>query len=80
MAKTNSLAQQEKAIGAARAAAIFAKAYSQNIELFSMYRSLLAYEASFKSKKDILVLDQSSAFFDYFKSSHPEMSKNDTKK
>lgn len=80
LAKTNSLAQQEKAIGAARAAAIFAKAYSQNIELFSMYRSLLAYEASFKSKKDILVLDQSSAFFDYFKSSHPEMSKNNTKK
>jgi len=80
LAKTKSKAQEVKAVGQAQAAAIFAKAYSQNIEFFSLYRSLLAYEGSFKSKSDILVLDQSSSFFDNFKSSHPEMAKNDTKK
>lgn len=80
LAKTKSKAQQVRAVGQAQAASIYAKAYSQNKQFFSLYRSLLAYEGSFKSKKDILVLDQSSAFFDYFKTSQPEMSKNDAKK
>lgn len=80
LAKTKSKAQQVRAVGQAQAASIYAKAYSQNKQFFTLYRSLLAYEGSFKSKKDILVLDQSSAFFDYFKTSQPEMSKNDAKK
>lgn len=74
LAKTNSNAQQTRAIGQAQAAAIYAKAYSQNKEFFALYRSLIAYEGSFHNKKDILVLDQSSSFFDYFK--HP-IPKND---
>lgn len=72
LAKTNSKAQQTRAIGQAQAAAIYAKAYSQNKAFFSLYRSLLAYEGSFKSKKDILVLDQSSEFFTYFKRVSPK--------
>jgi len=71
LAKTKSKAQQLRAIGQAKAAMIYAKAYGQNPEFFSLYRSLLAYEGSFDSKKDILVLDQSNAFFDYFKQSMP---------
>ncbi|PJD95884.1 MAG: protease modulator HflC [Legionella sp.] len=67
LAKTKSKAQQIRAIGQAEAATIYAKAYSQNPAFFALYRSLLAYEGSFNSKQDILVLDQSSAFFDYFK-------------
>lgn len=67
LAQTRSAAQKVRAIGRAKAAEIYAQAYSQNKDFFGLYRSLLAYEGSFKSKKDILVLDQSSAFFDYFK-------------
>ena len=72
LAKTRSKAQQLRAIGQAKAAEIYAKAYSQNPSFFSLYRSLIAYEGSFDSKKDILVLDQSSAFFDYFKQPMPK--------
>lgn len=72
LAKTKSKAQQVRAVGQAEAATIYAKAYSQNKDFFALYRSLLAYEGSFTSKKDILVLDQSSAFFDYFKQATPK--------
>jgi membrane protease subunit HflC len=72
LATTRSEAQKVRAIGQAKAASIYAEAYSQNKDFFSLYRSLLAYEGSFQSKKDILVLDQSSAFFDYFKQPTPK--------
>lgn len=72
LAKTRSKAQQIRAVGQAQAAAIYTKAYDQNKDFFALYRSLMAYENSFKSKKDILVLDQSSAFFDYFKQAMPK--------
>ncbi len=71
LAKTRSNAQQTRAIGQAEAAAIYAKAYGQNKDFFALYRSLLAYEGSFNDKKDVLVLDQSSSFFDYFKHAIP---------
>lgn len=72
LAKTRSQAQRIRAVGKAEAASIYAKAYSQNKDFFALYRSLMAYENSFRSKKDILVLDQSSAFFDYFKQAMPK--------
>ncbi|MGM9452548.1 protease modulator HflC [Legionella bozemanae] len=72
LAKTRSNAQKVRAIGQARAAAIYAEAYNKNKDFFALYRSLLAYEESFNSRKDILVLDQSSAFFDYFKTATPK--------
>ena len=72
LAKSKSEAQRVRAIGQAEAAAIYAKAFSQNKGFFSLYRSLIAYENSFRSRKDILVLDQSSAFFDYFKQATPK--------
>lgn len=53
--------------GEASAAKIYADAFNQNKEFFVFYRSLKAYEASFKNKQDLLVLDQNSAFFNYFK-------------
>lgn len=67
LAKARSDGQMIRAQGQALAAAIFAKAYNQNKEFFSFYRSLKAYQASFNSKQDILVLDPSSTFFDYFR-------------
>jgi len=72
LAQTKSKAQQVRAVGQAKAAEIYAKAYSQNKTFFALYRSLIAYEGSFHSKSDILVLDQSSAFFDYFKQAMPK--------
>lgn len=72
LATTKSKAQEVRAVGQAQAASIYAKAYSQNKDFFTLYRSLIAYEGSFQSKKDILVLDQSSSFFDYFKQAMPK--------
>ncbi|WP_028388596.1 protease modulator HflC [Legionella fairfieldensis] len=67
LAKAQSEGQMVKARGQAEAAATYAEAFSKNKDFFSFYRSLKAYENSFNSKEDLLVLDQSSAFFDYFK-------------
>lgn len=67
LAKAQSEGQIIRAEGQAKAAAIYAKAFGQNKDFFAFYRSLKAYEASFNSKKDILVLDENSAFFNYFK-------------
>lgn len=72
LAKVKSKAQEIRAVGQAQAATIYAKAYSQNKDFFALYKSLSAYEGSFNDKSDILVLDQSSAFFDYFKQSKPK--------
>ncbi len=72
LAKAQSEGQIVRAQGQAKAAAIYAQAYNQNKEFFAFYRSLKAYEASFNSKQDILVLDQSNSFFDYFKHGLPK--------
>ncbi len=67
LAKAKSEGQIIKATGQAKAASLYLNAYSQNKDFFAFYRSLKAYEGSFNSKQDILVLDQDSAFFTYFK-------------
>ncbi|MGH8682895.1 MAG: protease modulator HflC, partial [Burkholderiales bacterium] len=51
----------------ARATAIYAKAFSENAEFYSFYRSLEAYRTSFRSRSDVLVLDPGSDFFRYFR-------------
>jgi len=61
-------AQRVKGEGDAKAAAIYARAFSENPEFFSFYRSLDAYRASFRNKSDVLVLDPNSEFFKYFRS------------
>jgi membrane protease subunit HflC len=62
-------AQQVKGEGDAKAAAIYAKAFGANPEFYAFYRSLDAYKQSFKSRSDTLVVDPSSEFFKYLKSS-----------
>lgn len=69
LAKAQSEAQELRAKGQAEAATIYAQAFNKHTDFYAYYRSLKAYEASFNSKNNVLVLDQSSAFFDYFK--HP---------
>lgn len=52
--------------GDASSIEIYANAYSKDEEFFAFYRSLEAYQAAFGGNKDVLVLDPSSSFFDYF--------------
>ena len=59
--------QKIKGEGDAKASAIYAQAYGQNPEFFAFYRSLEAYKATFRSKSDVMVLDPSAEFFQYFK-------------
>jgi len=62
-------AQKIKGEGDARATSIYASAFGRNSEFYSFYRSLEAYKQSFKNKGDVMVIDPSSAFFKYLKSS-----------
>lgn len=62
-------AQQTKGEGDAKASALYAAAFGRNPEFYSFYRSLEAYKQSFKNKSDVMVLDPSSSFFKYLKSS-----------
>jgi len=62
-------AQKTKGEGDAKASALYAAAFGRNPEFYSFYRSLEAYKQSFKNKNDVMVLDPSSAFFKYLKSS-----------
>jgi len=60
-------AQKTKGEGDAKAAQIYAAAFGKNPEFYAFYRSLEAYKRSFNSKKDMMVIDPSSAFFKYLK-------------
>ena len=62
-------AQKTKGEGDAKASALYAAAFGRNAEFYSFYRSLEAYKQSFRTKSDVMVLDPSSAFFKYLKSS-----------
>jgi membrane protease subunit HflC len=60
-------AQEMRGDGDALAAKVYADSYGQDPEFFSFYRSLEAYEKSFSSKSDILVVKPDSDFFNYLK-------------
>ncbi|GIK87900.1 MAG: protease modulator HflC [Burkholderiales bacterium] len=69
LAEAYGQAQKIKGEGDARAAAIYAGAYSVNAEFYRFYRSLEAYRSSFRGRSDVMVLDPNSEFFQYFKQS-----------
>jgi membrane protease subunit HflC len=60
-------AQKTKGEGDARAAATYAKAFSQNAEFYAFYRSMEAYRSTFRGRNDLLLLEPSSDFFRYLK-------------
>ena len=62
-------AEKLRGEGDAKASQIYAQAFGQNPEFYKFYRSLEAYRASFRNRSDVLVIDPSSDFFKYFKSS-----------
>lgn len=55
--------------GDAQAAGIYAKAYGTDLDFYSFYKSLEGYRASFGKPGDVMVVDPSSDFFRYLKSS-----------
>jgi membrane protease subunit HflC len=59
-------AQKIKGEGDAKASAIYASAYGQNPEFFAFYRSLEAYKSTFRGRNDIMVLEPTGEFFQYF--------------
>lgn len=59
-------AEKLRGEGDATAAEIYAKAYSQDSEFFTFYRSLNAYKKTF-TNSSTLVLEPNSDFFQYFK-------------
>ena len=63
-------AQKMKGEGDAKAAGIYASAFGRNSEFYAFYRSMDAYKQTFKNKSDVMVLDPSSAFFKYLKSTN----------
>jgi len=67
VAKARSDGEKLRAQGEAEAASVYSDAFGKDQKFFELYRSLKAYEKSFNEKDSILVLDQSSAFFNYFK-------------
>lgn len=69
LAEAYRTAQTTKGEGDARAAAIYGKAFGANPEFYAFYRSLEAYRQSFHSRADTLIVDPSSEFFKYMKSS-----------
>lgn len=61
-------AQKIKGEGDAKAAALYAQSFGQNADFAAFYRSMEAYRATFKSKTDVMVMDPSSDFFKYMRS------------
>jgi membrane protease subunit HflC len=61
--------QRVKGEGDAKAAAIYNRAFGENPEFFSFYRSLDAYRSSFRGKQDVLVIDPATIdYLRYFRS------------
>ncbi len=52
--------------GDARAIEIYASAYNKDREFYSFLRSLEAYDASFGTDNDVMLMDTGSEFFRYF--------------
>jgi membrane protease subunit HflC len=61
-------AERIRGAGDARAAEIYATAYSQDREFYSFYRSMQAYREAIGSDQDVLVLEPDSEFFKFLQS------------
>ncbi|EGR7976888.1 protease modulator HflC [Vibrio vulnificus] len=65
LAEADKTARVTRGEADAKAAKIYSDSYNKDPEFFSFMRSLKAYEKSFGTKSDILVLDPKSEFFQY---------------
>jgi len=71
LAQATARAQAIMGEGDAQASSIYNQAYSKNPEFFRYYKSLEGYRTAFSKPSDLLVLDPSSDFFNYFKTPQP---------
>lgn len=78
IADAYSRAQTIKGEGDAKASEIYAKAFGKNPKFAEFYRSLEAYRASFRSHSDVLVLDPSSDFFQFFRNPNGGLASKDS--
>jgi membrane protease subunit HflC len=62
-------AEETRGLGDARATATYAEAYTKDPEFYDFTRSLKAYQSTFQSKGDILIIDPDSDFFKYLDNS-----------
>jgi membrane protease subunit HflC len=60
--------------GDAQAAKVYADAYTKDSDFYSFFRSLEAYENSFNSKNDIMVVKPDSEFFKFLKDGRDDKS------
>ncbi len=66
LAEANQKAEKMRGEGDAKATETYANAYGKNPEFYAFYRSLGAYENTFRNQSDLLVLEPDSEFFQYF--------------
>nr|VFK52503.1 MAG: protease FtsH subunit HflC [Candidatus Kentron sp. TUN]VFK52824.1 MAG: protease FtsH subunit HflC [Candidatus Kentron sp. TUN] len=67
LAEANRDAERIRGEGDGKAAAIYASAYGQNEEFYTLYRSLNAYRNTLNNRSDILIMEPNTEFFKYFK-------------
>jgi membrane protease subunit HflC len=63
--------QKIRGEGDALSTEIYAESYGEDEEFYAFYRSLQAYGSAFGGNNDVMVLDRSSRFFDYFGTDSP---------
>ena len=69
LAEAYKTSEQIRGEGDAKAAAIYASAFSKDSEFYEFTRSMRDYDATFNNKSDILVIDPKSDFFKYLNKS-----------
>jgi len=69
LAEAYGRAQAVMGEGEATAAAIYAKAYGVDPSFYSFYKSLEGYKAAFGKPSDVMIVDPSSEYFRFLKSS-----------
>ncbi len=67
LAEAYGTAERIRGEGDGKSTTIYAEAYNRDPKFYSLYRSLIAYRASFNSKDDVLIIDPSSEFFKFMK-------------
>lgn len=72
IADANRQSQMIRGEGDARAAEIYANAYTKDPEFYAFYRSINAYKRSIGQQGDVLVLDPGNEFFRYLNRSDGE--------
>lgn len=69
LAEAYSTAEETRGEGDATAASVYASAFTKDREFYEFYRSMSAYQRTFSSKGDILLIQPDSEFFKYINTS-----------